>query len=48
MITGANLLEQYAYLGIDVDLRVQTDNDPDKLPTFENLGITSHLYAATS
>jgi len=45
-VTGVNLLEQYDYLGIDADLRVQTDNDPDKLPTFENLGITSHLYAA--
>jgi hypothetical protein len=47
MITGANLLEQYAYLGIDADLRVQTDNDPDAVPTYTNLGLTSHLYSAT-
>lgn len=47
MVTGCNLLEQYAYLGINVDLRVQTDHDPDQQPTFENLGLTSHLYAAT-
>lgn len=45
-VTGCNLLEQYAYLGIDADLRVQTDNAPDDVPTFENLGINSHLYAA--
>lgn len=47
-VTGVNLLAQYEYLGIGVDLRVQTDSDPDKIPTFENLGVESHLYAATN
>lgn len=47
MVTGCNLLEQYDYLGINADLRVQTDHDPDAVPTFTNLGITSHLYSAT-
>lgn len=44
LVTGANLLDQFAYLGIAGQLRVQTDNDPDAVPAFDNLGNTSHLY----
>jgi len=44
MITGADLLEQFAYLGIGGQLICQTDNDVTAVPTFQNLGQTSHLY----
>lgn len=44
LVTGADLLEQYAYLGIPGQLIVQTDTDTLALPTFTNLGITAHLY----
>jgi len=48
LITGADLLAQYAYLGIGGQLVVQTDNDPDAIPTLDNLGENSHLYFITS
>lgn len=44
LITGANLLEQYAYLGIGGELWVQSDVDAGAVPTYQNLGSTSHLY----
>jgi hypothetical protein len=44
MVTGANLLEQYAYLGFGGSLVAQTDNAPDVVPTFDDLGSTGHLY----
>lgn len=44
LVTGANLLEQYEYLNINGELWVQTDNDIDAVPTFDNLGQASHLY----
>lgn len=47
LVTGADLLAQYAYLGFVGKLVVQTDNDPDAVPTFENLGTTAHLYYIT-
>ena len=47
MVTGANLLEQYAYLGIGGKLYVQSDNDPGAPPTFTNLGQQGHLYYVT-
>lgn len=43
LVTGVNLLEQYAYL-IPGVLWVQTTADPDAVPTFDNLGVGSHLY----
>jgi len=46
LVTGANLLAQYAYLGLGAGLMVTTDGDPDAVPTFDNLGTTSHLYVA--
>lgn len=47
MVTGADLLEQYAYLGLNFALIAQTDNAPDAVPTFANLGTTGHLFAIT-
>jgi hypothetical protein len=44
IITGADLLEQYAYLGINGNLLAQTDHNPNAVPTFENLGSTGHLF----
>jgi hypothetical protein len=44
LITGADLLAQYEYLGITGEMLVQTDHDTDAVPTFENLGIHGHLY----
>lgn len=48
LVTGCNLLEQYDYLSFGGELRVQTDNDPDTIPTFDNLGTNSHLYFVTA
>lgn len=44
LVTGADLLAQYAYLGIGGSLYVTTDGDADAVPTFDNLGSTAHLY----
>lgn len=44
LVTGHDLLEQYAYLGIGGALYVGTDADPDAVPTFDNLGTASHVY----
>lgn len=44
LVTGADLLEQFEYLGIGGQLIAQTDNNIDAVPTFDNLGSTGHLY----
>lgn len=44
LVTGANLLEQYEYLGLSGVLWCQTTDNPDAVPTFDNLGVGSHLY----
>jgi hypothetical protein len=44
LITGADLLAQYEYLGIGGQLIVQSDDDVNAVPTFENLGSIGHLY----
>jgi hypothetical protein len=44
MVTGEDLLAPYGYLNIGGQLIVQTDTDTLAVPTFENLGATSHLY----
>ncbi|CAI1018630.1 Uncharacterised protein [Serratia ficaria] len=44
LVPGANLLEQYAYLGIAGALAVLVDNNEPELPTKTNLGVSSHLY----
>lgn len=43
LVTGADLLAQYAYLGIGGTIYVITDGDPSAPPTFQNLGVNSHL-----
>lgn len=47
LVTGADLLGQYAYLGIGVPLYVATDGNLDAVPTFTNLGLQSKLYFTT-
>lgn len=47
LVTGVNLLEQFEYL-ISGVLWVQTTADPDAVPTFDNLGVGSHLYWYTA
>lgn len=46
LVTGADLLGQYAYLGFGCQMRCATDGDPDAVPLFNNLGLglTAHLY----
>ncbi len=44
VITGADLLAQFAYIGVYGQMIAQTDNDPGAVPTFENLGTTGYLY----
>lgn len=44
LVTGANLLGQYEYLGLGGVLWSQTTDNPDAVPTFDNLGVGSHLY----
>lgn len=48
LVTGSNLLEQFAYLGIEGKLQISTDTDSDAVPTFDNLGLASHLFLVTS
>lgn len=47
IVTGADLLEQFAYLGLGGALISQTDHDTDAVPTFTNLGTSGHLYFVT-
>lgn len=44
LVTGTDLLEQLAYLGIGGQLIVQSDGVVEAVPTFENLGSVGHLY----
>lgn len=48
LVTGANLLEQYGYLGFTFGLYVQTTSDPDAVPTFDNLGADAQIYVVTA
>jgi hypothetical protein len=43
-VPGADFLQQFEYLGFVGQMFVVTDHDPTKPPTFDNLGVTSHLY----
>jgi hypothetical protein len=47
LVTGVNLLAQHPHLGIGGALLVQTDHDPDVVPTFDNLGVAGRLYFVT-
>lgn len=48
MITGADLLEQYAYLGFQGALYAQNDTTPSTPPNFTDLGTGSNLYYASA
>jgi hypothetical protein len=43
LVTGANLLEPFAYMDFGGQLYVVTDHDADAQPTFASLGDRSHL-----
>lgn len=47
LVTGADLLEQYEYLGLPGRLWVQTLSDPDAVPTFDNIGGDAKLLWVT-
>lgn len=47
MVTGANLLEQYSFMGLGFSLKVLCDDPSQDYPTVNDLGIGSHLYAIT-
>lgn len=47
LITGADLLAQYAYLNLGFSLVVGIDIAGQEYPTKTDLGITSHLYVVT-
>jgi hypothetical protein len=44
LVSGADLLSQYRYLGFPGGLFVTTDRGAGEVPTFDGLGATSHLY----
>lgn len=44
VVTGADLLGQYAYLGLGGSIVAQTDHTPDEVPTFDNLGTSGRVY----
>lgn len=46
LVTGADLLAQYRYLGLGAALYAATDADVNAIPRFWNLGVSSHLYLA--
>lgn len=47
LVTGADLLEQFGYLGIGGSLLVQSTNDPDEVPSYASLGTTGNVFFAT-
>ena len=47
LVTGADLLGQFAYLGLGVAMYALTDGDPNTPPGWWNLGDTGHLLLAT-
>jgi hypothetical protein len=44
MVTGADLLEQFGYLGFGGKLVAETSSDLFAVPTFANLGNDGQLY----
>lgn len=47
LVTGTDLLGQYAYLGFGGRLWVQGAATPDDVPTFDDLGLGSKVYWVT-
>ena len=48
LITGTDLLSQYAYLDLGFSLLVQTNNDANAVPTFANFGTLGNVYVLTA
>lgn len=46
LITGADLLAQFSYLGFGCSLYCTTDGDTFAVPKFYNLGVTAHLFVS--
>jgi hypothetical protein len=46
LVTGADLLAQYGYLGFGCSLYCATDSDRFAVPRFYNLGVSARLYLA--
>lgn len=44
LVTGTNLLAQYAHLGIEGGFYIYTDGNQDAIPDLYNLGVESNLY----
>jgi len=44
LVTGADLLAQYGYLGFQGKLYIVTDGFRAGVPTFDGLGVSSRLY----
>lgn len=44
LVTGANLLEQFAHKGIPGQLIAYTEGDEFAPPTLDNLGVEAELY----
>ena len=44
LVTGVDILAQHAHLGFGGALFVSTDRGAGEAPTYEGLGLTSHLY----
>lgn len=47
LVTGADLLAQFSYLGITGALVILSDNNPSSVPRYATLGISSHLMVVT-
>lgn len=47
MVTGADMLGQLGHLGFVGQMFPSSDQDPDAVPTFTNLGTTGHLFYRT-
>ncbi len=47
LVTGCDLLTQYAYLGFQGQLWIVTSPDPTAVPTYTSLGVSSQLYFVT-
>lgn len=47
LVTGLDLLQQYAYFELGGFMLTMTDAAPDVPPTYQNLGGSGHLYFIT-
>ena len=48
IVSGVDLLAQYTYMGFGGALICTTDRGAGEVPTFDSLGVTSHLYFVTA